>query len=50
MLENTEELVSGMRIVLSLFDNARGIFGVEDNKKDCIEKLREAVKDEPRMK
>ncbi len=49
MLENTEELVSGMRIVLSLFDNARGIFGVEDNKKDCIEKLREAVKDEPRM-
>ncbi|HAX52605.1 electron transport complex subunit RsxC [Muricomes intestini] len=49
MLENTEELVSGMRVVLSLFDNAKGIFGIEDNKKECIEKLQEAVKDEPRM-
>lgn len=49
MLENTEELVSGMRIILSLFDNAKGIFGVEDNKKDCIEKLKEAIKDEERM-
>lgn len=49
MLENTEELVSGMRVILSLFENAKGIFGVEDNKKDCIEKLKEAVKDEPRM-
>ncbi len=49
MLENPEELVSGMRVVLQLFDNATGIFGVEDNKKDCIEKLRELTKDEPRM-
>lgn len=49
MLENTEELVSGMRVVLSLFENAKGIFGVEDNKKDCIQKLKEATKDEPRM-
>lgn len=49
MLENTEELISGMRIVLSLFKGAKGIFGVEDNKKDCIEKLKEAIKDEPRM-
>lgn len=49
MLENTEELVSGMRVILSLFENAKGIFGVEDNKKDCIEKLKGAVKDEPRM-
>ncbi len=49
MLENTEELVSGMRVVLSLFENAKGIFGVEDNKKGCIEKLQEAIKDEPRM-
>lgn len=49
MLEQPEELVSGMRIVLRLFDNAKGIFGVEDNKPDCIEKLRELIKDEPRM-
>lgn len=49
MLENTEELVSGMRVVLSMFPNAKGVFGVEDNKKDCIEKLKAAIKDEPRM-
>ena len=49
MLENPEELVSGMKVVLKLFDNAKGIFGVEDNKPDCIAKLKELTKDEPRM-
>lgn len=49
MMENPEELVGGMRVILKLFDNAIGIFGVEDNKLDCIEKLKELVKDEPRM-
>ncbi|MCC2253094.1 electron transport complex subunit RsxC [Ruminococcus sp. CLA-AA-H200] len=49
MLENTEQLVSGMRVVLSLFPNAKGYFAVEDNKKDCAQKLMEATADEPRM-
>lgn len=49
MVENPEELVSGMKVVLKLFDNAKGIFGVEDNKPDCIAKLKELTKDEPRM-
>ena len=49
MLENTKDLVSGMRVVLSLFPNAKGIFAVEDNKKDCIEKLNQVVANEPRM-
>ncbi len=49
MIEYTEKLVGGMKIILRLFDNAKGIFGVEDNKPDCIEKLRELTKDEPRM-
>lgn len=49
MLENPKELVSGMKVVLKLFDNAKGIFGVEDNKPDCIAKLKELTKDEPRM-
>lgn len=49
MVEEPEKLVEGMRIILSMFDNAKGIFGVEDNKPDCIAKLRELVKDEPRM-
>ena len=50
MVENAEELVSGMRVLLSLFDNAKGIFAVEDNKRDCVAKLKELTKDEPRMK
>ena len=43
MLENTEELVSGMRVVLSLFPNAKGYFAVEDNKRDCAEKIKAAI-------
>ena len=49
MLENPEELIEGMKIILQLFKNAKGIFGIEDNKPDCIEKLQEMVKDEPRI-
>ncbi len=49
MMENPDELVAGMKIILQLFENAKGVFGVENNKPDCIEKLRELTKDEPRM-
>ena len=49
MLETPEKLVGGMKVVLQLFENAKGIFGIEDNKPDCIEKLKELTKDEPRM-
>ena len=49
MMENPEQLVEGMKIVLQLFPQAKGIFGVENNKKDCIEKLEEIVKDDPRL-
>lgn len=49
MLENPEELLSGMRVVLNIFPKAKGIFGVEDNKPDCIEKLRKLIENEPRM-
>lgn len=49
MLENPEKLIEGMKIILQLFDNAKGIFGIEDNKPDCIEKISELVKDEPRL-
>ena len=49
MLENPEELIAGMKIILQLFDNAKGIFGIENNKPDCIAKLQELTKDEPRL-
>ncbi len=49
MLEEPDKLVEGMKIILKLFDNAQGVLGVEDNKKDCIKKLEELTKDEPRI-
>ena len=49
MLENPEELVEGMRVILKLFDNAKGIFAVEDNKPDCIAKLEQLTSGEARM-
>ncbi|MEG0805255.1 MAG: electron transport complex subunit RsxC [Lachnospiraceae bacterium] len=50
MLEDTEKLVGGLKIILSLFDNAQGIIAIEDNKPDCIEKLANLVKNESKIK
>ena len=49
MIETPEKLVGGMKIILRLFDNAKGIFGVEDNKPDCIARMKEAIKGKERM-
>lgn len=49
MLEEPEKLIEGLKIELSLFENARGILAVEDNKPDCIAKLKMYAKDEPQI-
>lgn len=49
MLEEPEKLIGGLRVALSLFDNARGILAIEDNKMDCIQLLRELTKDDPKI-
>lgn len=49
MLETPEKLIEGLKISLSLFDNARGILAVEDNKPDCVELLKKLTKDEPKI-
>ena len=46
MLEEPEKLIGGLKILLSLFENAQGILAVEDNKPDCIALLRKLTKDE----
>lgn len=43
MLENTEDIIGGLEVVLSLFPKSKGILAVEDNKPDCITKLKAAV-------
>lgn len=49
MLEEPQKVIDGLKCVLALFDNARGIMAVEDNKPDCVKILKELTKDEPRI-
>lgn len=49
MLEDTEKLVGGLKVILKLFPNARGILAVEDNKPDCIARLRQATQEDGRI-
>ena len=43
LLEEPEKLIGGLKILLSLFENAKGIIGIEDNKPEAIEKLKSIV-------
>ena len=49
MLEEPEKIVGGLKVILQLFDNAKGVIAVENNKPEAIKKLEELVKDEPRI-
>ena len=49
MIEQPEKLIEGLSIILRLFDNARGILAVEDNKPDCIRLLKKLTKDMERI-
>ncbi len=49
MMEEPEKLVAGLKIILCLFEHAEGILAVEDNKPDCVRKLKELTIDEPRI-
>lgn len=49
MMEQPERLVGGLKVMLQLFDNAKGVIGIENNKPEAIKKIQELVKDEPRI-
>ena len=49
MLEEPEKIVEGLKVILRLFDSAKGYICIEDNKPDCIEKMQKLVKDIPRI-
>ena len=49
MLENPEWVVGGLKVILQLFDRAKGFICIEDNKPDCIEKMRGLTKNESRI-
>ena len=49
MMDYPDEVIGGLKCMLKLFDNAKGCICIEDNKPDCIAKMTELVKDEPRI-
>ncbi|MDD7403974.1 MAG: electron transport complex subunit RsxC [bacterium] len=49
MLECPEEIVGGLRVILKLFDKAKGLICIEDNKPEAIAVMEKAVANESRM-
>lgn len=49
MIEEPEKVVKGLLVILTLFDSAKGYICIEDNKPDCIAKMKELVKDIDRI-
>ena len=49
MVEEPEKLIGGLKVILQLFPNAKGILAVEDNKKDCIEILKKLTEKEEKI-
>ena len=49
MIEDPEKVVKGLQVILTLFDSAKGYICIEDNKPDCIAKMKELVKDIDRI-
>lgn len=49
MLEEPERIVGGLKVMLRLFDKAKGLISIENNKPDAIEKLQKLVENEDRI-
>ena len=49
MIEEPEKIISGLKVVLSLFDHAKGIIAIENNKMDCVKIMKELIVNEPNI-
>ena len=49
MLEKPEEIVQGLKVVVSLFPKAKGVIAIEDNKPEAIAKLQYLTEDDPQL-
>ncbi|MEG2349288.1 MAG: electron transport complex subunit RsxC, partial [Hungatella sp.] len=49
MIEEPEQVIEGLKVILQLFDKAKGVIGIENNKPEAIAKMTELVKNEPRI-
>ncbi len=43
MLEESDRIVLGLSVILTIFPKAKGVIGIEDNKPDAIEVMKKAV-------
>ncbi|MFC1693755.1 electron transport complex subunit RsxC [Candidatus Latescibacterota bacterium] len=50
MLERSQDIVEGFKIIMRIIDCKKGIIGIEKNKPDAIKKMRKAVEDVPGVK
>ena len=46
-MEGPQRLIGGLKVMLRLFPNAKGVLAIEDNKPDCIALFRKLTKEEP---
>ncbi len=49
LLDMPEKIIEGLQIILRFFKNAQGCICIENNKPDAIAKMKELVKDVPRI-
>ena len=49
MLEEPEKIIGGLKVILQLFDGAKGVIAVEDNKPEAIKKLKELTAKESNL-
>lgn len=47
MIERTDDLITGLRLIMKAVGVAKGAIGIENNKPEAINKLKEAVKNYP---
>lgn len=46
ILERTEEMIGGLKLIMKALDVKNGFIGIEDNKPKAIEKINQAIKNE----
>ena len=49
LVEHPKEVIEGLKIILQLFDHAKGVIAVENNKPDVIENLRKLTQTEEKI-
>jgi len=49
MLENTDEIINGFKIVIKILGCSQAFIGIEDNKPDAVKKMEETVADDPNI-